>query len=42
MQIHNNTLIAECSVYDFKEILEHKKVKSWLILGTKISLGMDT
>lgn len=30
MQIHNNTLIAECSSYDFKEILERKKVKSWL------------
>ena len=30
MQIHNNTLIAECSSYDFKEMLERKKVKSWL------------
>ena len=30
MQIHNNTLIAECSSYDFKEMVEHKKVKSWL------------
>ena len=30
MQIHNNTLIAECSAYDFKEKLERKKVKSWL------------
>ena len=30
MQIHNNTLIAECSAYDFKEMLECKKVKSWL------------
>ena len=30
MQIHNNTLIAECSTYDFKEMLERKKVKSWL------------
>ena len=30
MQIHNNTLIAECSAYDFKEMLERKKVKSWL------------
>lgn len=29
-QIHNNTLIAECSSYDFKEMLERKKVKSWL------------
>ena len=25
MQIHNNTLIAECSAYDFKEMLECKK-----------------
>lgn len=30
MQIHNNTLIAECSAYDFKEMLERKKVKLWL------------
>lgn len=30
MQIHNNTLITECLVYDFKEMLERKKVKSWL------------
>ncbi|WP_280219039.1 ATP-binding protein [Bacteroides fragilis] len=30
MQIHNNTLIVECSAYDFKEMLERKKVKSWL------------
>lgn len=30
MQIHSNTLIAECSAYDFKEMLERKKVKSWL------------
>ena len=30
MQIHNNTLTTECSAYDFKEMLEHKKVKSWL------------
>ena len=28
MQIHNNTLIAECSAYDFKEMLEiHNKFK---------------
>ena len=27
MQIHNNTLIAECSAYDFKEMLERKKSK---------------
>ena len=32
MQIHNNTLIAECSAYDFKEMLERKKVKSWVSL----------
>ena len=30
MQIHNNILITECSAYDFKEMLERKKVKSWL------------
>ena len=30
MQIQNNTLIAECSAYDFKEMLKRKKVKSWL------------
>ena len=30
MQIHNNTFIAECSAYDFKEMLERKKIKSWL------------
>ena len=30
MQIHNNTLIVECTAYDFKEMLERKKVKSWL------------
>ena len=30
MLIHNSTLIVECSAYDFKEILERKKVKSWL------------
>ena len=30
MQIHNNTLMAECSTYDFKTMLRRKKVKSWL------------
>lgn len=30
MQIQDNKLIAECSSYDFKEMLECKKVKSWL------------
>ena len=30
MQIQNNKLIEECSSYDFKEMLERKKVKSWL------------
>ena len=29
MQIHDNRLIAECTSYDFKEMLERKKVKSW-------------
>ena len=33
MQIRNNTLITECSAYDFKEMLGRKKVKS--ILQTK-------
>ena len=28
MQIQDNKLIAECSNYDFKEMLERKKVKS--------------
>ena len=30
MQIHDSRLIAECTSYDFKEMLERKKVKSWL------------
>ena len=30
MQIRNNTLITECSAYDFKEMFGRKKVKSWL------------
>ena len=30
MQIHDNRLIAECTSYDFKEMQERKKVKSWL------------
>lgn len=30
MQIHDNRLIAEYTSYDFKEMLERKKVKSWL------------
>lgn len=30
MQIHDNRLIAECTSYDFKEMLERRKVKSWL------------
>ena len=30
MQIHDNILIMECPSYDFKEMLERKKVKSWL------------
>ncbi len=30
MQIQCNTLIAEWSTYDFKEMLERKKVKLWL------------
>ena len=31
MQIHDNRLIAECTSYDFKEMLERKKVKSWCL-----------
>lgn len=30
MQIHDNRLIAECTSYDFKEMVKRKKVKSWL------------
>ena len=30
MQIQNNTLIVVCSAYDFKEMLERKKEKTWL------------
>ena len=30
MQIHDNRLIAEGTSYDFKEMLERKKMKSWL------------
>ena len=30
MRIHDNILIAECSSYDFNEMLERKKVKPWL------------
>ena len=30
MQIHDNRLITECTSYDFKEMQERKKVKSWL------------
>ena len=28
MQIHDNRLIAECTSYDFKEMLERKKAAS--------------
>ena len=30
MQINNNILTTECTSYDFKEMVERKKVKSWL------------
>lgn len=30
MKIEDNILIAECTSYDYKEMLERKKVKSWL------------
>ena len=44
-----NTLIAECTAYDFKVMLEEKKPKSWLKsvsafangLGGSIFFGID-
>ena len=30
MKTENNILIAECTSYDYKEMLERRKVKSWL------------
>ena len=30
MRIENNTLIAECTAYDFKGELEKKKIRDWL------------
>ena len=41
MQIHDNILIMECPSYDFKEMLERKKVKSWLkfVLAFKENAG---
>lgn len=30
MKIEDNILITECTSYDYKEMLERKKVKSWL------------
>ncbi len=30
MKVENNVLIAECTAYDFKQMLERKKIKSWL------------
>ncbi len=30
MKVENNELIAECTAYDFKQMLERKKIKSWL------------
>lgn len=43
------TLIAECTAYDFKEVLEEKKPKSWLksvsafanTLGGSLFFGVD-
>ena len=43
------TLIAECTAYDFKEVLEEKKPKSWLksvsafanTLGGSLFFGID-
>ncbi len=50
MQIHDNILIAECSSYDFKEMLKRKKVKSWFksvsafanISGGSLFYGVNT
>ena len=44
-----NTLIVECTAYDFKEMLEEKKPKSWLKsvsafangLGGSLFFGID-
>ena len=44
-----NTLITECSAYDYKEMLEEKKPKSWLksvsafanTLGGSLFFGVD-
>ena len=44
-----NTLIAECTAYDYKEMLEDKKPKSWLksvsafanTLGGSLFFGVD-
>jgi ATP-dependent DNA helicase RecG len=44
-----NTLIAECTAYDFKVMLEEKKPKSWLKsviafangLGGSLFLGIE-
>ena len=30
LRFQGDALIAECTSYDFKEMLERKKVKSWL------------
>ncbi len=45
MQTHNNILIAECSAYDFKKMLERKKrhgLNPYQLLNTKIRQGIDT
>ena len=34
------TLIVECTAYDFKEVLEEKKPKSWLKSVTAFAKGM--
>ena len=34
------TLIAECTAYDFKEVLEEKKPKSWLKSVSAFANGM--
>ena len=35
-----NTLIAECTAYDFKVMLEEKKPKSWLKSVSAFANGM--
>ena len=38
MQIHDNRLIAECTSYDFKEMLERKKQESEVVAEIRVGL----